>query len=418
MPSNTRLLQGLDMLEINAERLQNNIEQMAQIGADSSGGISRLALTDEDKAGRDLLKTWFEEQGCTVHIDPIGNMFATFSGLDQTLAPVLTGSHNDTQPNGGKFDGTLGVLAGLEIITTLRENGKTLNRDLIVVNWTNEEGSRFSPGCTGSGVWSGKLDCDTMYALTDKTGKTIQEELERIGYLGKEPFPSSDFHAAFELHIEQGPVLDHEKITIGIPEGIVSPHWYRISVTGEANHAGSTPMKGRRDAMYAFSLMCAQIIQTTREFETVVATVGHVEVHPNSLNVIPGQVDYTLDIRGWDQHNTDTVCSRIEKEIEQLAKENDCTVNIDRFWEEERVQFAPHLMDIIEASCKENGISCKRMYSGANHDMIYMNTAAPGAMIFVPSVGGKSHSPLETTSYRDCAAGVNMLLQSILKASK
>jgi len=406
------------MLQINAERLQERLETMAMLGAAASGGVSRLALTDADKTGRELLIRWFEEQGCTMHIDPIGNMFATYPGAKPELNPILTGSHNDTQPDGGKFDGTLGVLAGLEIITTLKENNIQLHRDLIVVNWTNEEGSRFSPGCTGSGVWSGKLDRNTMYALTDGQGKTVKDELARIGFLGDTDFPCRRFHAAFELHVEQGPILDRENITIGIPEGIVSPRWYRVRVTGESNHAGSTPMKGRRDAMYAFSLMCAKAVETAGEFETVVATIGHIEVSPNSLNVIPGQVDFTMDIRGWDTEDTDTACNRIESSLHQIARHNGCDVVVDRFWEEERVVFDPYLMDIIERSCQELGMNCKRMYSGANHDMIYVNMIAPGAMIFVPSVGGKSHSPQEETSYKDCTDGVNVLLQSILKVSK
>lgn len=187
----------------------------------------------------------------------------------------------------------------------------------MVVNWTNEEGSRFSPGCTGSAAWSGKIERDRMYALTDKEGKTLKDELARIGFLGESDFPHKEFHAAFELHIEQGPVLDREKIAIGIPKGIVSPRWYRVKVTGEANHAGSTPMKGRQDAMYAFSLMCAETIETARSFDTVVATIGHLETTPNSLNVIPGQVDFTIDIRGWDVENTDTVCRKIESSLKK-----------------------------------------------------------------------------------------------------
>lgn len=406
------------MLQINAKRLQQRIEAMAALGMGQSGGVSRLALTDMDKAGRELLIKWFEELDCLLHIDPIGNMFFTYPGENQELAPILTGSHNDTQPDGGKFDGTLGVLAGLEVVETLKEKGQKLSRDLIVVNWTNEEGSRFSPGCTGSAVWSKKIDQDTMYTLTDNQGKTVQEELTRIGFLGESDFPRQEFHAAFELHIEQGPVLDHEKITIGIPEGIVSPRWYRVKVRGEANHAGSTPMTGRQDAMYAFARMCTETIETARAFETVVATIGHVETTPNSLNVIPGQVDFTIDIRGWDVENTDTVCSKVESALQEIADQTDCQVEIDRFWEEPRVTFDQGLMDAIEESCKDLNISYKRMYSGANHDMIYVSMIAPGAMIFVPSIGGKSHSPLEDTLYEDCTAGVNTLLHSILKVSQ
>ncbi|WP_051309572.1 M20 family metallo-hydrolase [Desulfogranum japonicum] len=402
-------------ITINSERLQQRLEAMAGIGCTQDGGVSRLALSDADAEGRRILAQWFEEQGCSTHIDPMGNMFFTFAGKDSTLPPLLTGSHNDTQPNGGRFDGTLGILAGLEIISTLRDHGITLQRDLIIVNWTNEEGSRFSPGCTGSGVWAGQLDRKSMYTLCDQSGKKLHQELQRTGFLGNQEFTRKKLHAAVELHIEQGPVLDREGIAIGIPEGIVSPRWYTVQLTGETNHAGSTPMKGRKDALYAFARMCSAIHDVAADADTVVATVGHIQVTPNSLNVIPGKVEFTMDIRGWDVANTDSVCTGIEKRLNELAEETGCSIKIKRFWEEARVDFNPQLLSSIEQVCQERNLSCKRMYSGANHDMIYVSKLGPGAMIFVPSTDGKSHCPQENTRYEDCAAGVNVLLHTLLK---
>lgn len=404
-----------DILTINAARLQARLESMARFGGTSGGGVTRLALSDEDRDGRVQLRAWFEEAGCEVLVDAIGNMFAVYSGQDRTLDPVLTGSHNDTQPRGGRFDGTLGVLAGLEVAATLHDHGIRLQRDLIVANWTNEEGTRFTPGCTGSGVWSGKLALPDMYALQDADGRTVRDELERIGFLGTDQGPAR-LHAAFELHIEQGPVLDREGITIGVPAGIVSPRWYDVDVYGEANHAGSTPMSGRRDAMCAFARMCTFIQDRAAAEEAVVGTVGEVTVHPNSRNVVPEHVHFTIDIRGWDVARTDAVCRDVEAALESIATTEGCTVTYGRTWEEPRADFHPLLCDLIEECAVRLGYANRRMYSGASHDMIYINQVAPGCMIFVPSIGGKSHSEIEDTAYADCAAGTNVLLHCLLEA--
>jgi len=402
-------------ITVNAARLRERLEIMAGFGGTAGGGVTRLALGDEDRDGRRQLEEWFAGAGCEMRVDAIGNMFAVYPGLDRSLDPVLTGSHNDTQPCGGRFDGTLGVIAGLEVVSTLNERGIRLRRDLVVANWTNEEGTRFTPGCTGSGVWAGVLDLEGMYALKDQDGRTLGGELERIGYLGRDQGPGK-LHAAFELHIEQGPVLDRQGLTIGIPEGIVSPRWYDVDVHGEANHAGSTPMAGRRDAVCAFARMCVRIREIASGAGEVVATVGEVAVTPNSRNVVPGHVHFTIDVRGWDVALTDRVCADIEGELSRIAAEDGCSVRFGRTWEAARADFHPALLDLIEDSARELGYSRRRMYSGASHDMIYVNQVAPGAMIFVPSIGGKSHSEIENTSDGDCAAGANVLLRCLLKA--
>ena len=402
------------VIRVNRERLQQRLKDIAEFGKTSGGGVTRIALTDEDKKGREQLVQWFLEEHCEIYIDSVGNIFAVYPGKNRALAPVLTGSHNDTQPNGGRFDGTLGVIAGLEVVSTLRDNNILLERDVIVVNWTNEEGTRFTPGCTGSGVWTGKLDVEAMNLLKDKEGKTFGEELERIGFKGDANFPTLPLHAAFELHVEQGPVLDQQKVTIGIPEGIVSPRWYDVELCGEANHAGSTPMQGRKDALHTFCLMNQGIRDKVLQAEKMVATVGEITVTPNSRNVIPANVHFTIDIRGWDVEKTDAVCSEIESMLEVIALDAGCSVNIQRTWEEKRADFDPKLLKIIETSAKKLDLSYMHMYSGASHDMIYVNQVAPGAMIFVPSIGGKSHSEIEDTSLADCAAGADVLLHCIM----
>ncbi len=390
---------------------------MAGFGKIVGQGITRIALSHEDKLGREQLIRWFGEEQCEVKIDAIGNIFAIRPGKRRELAPVLTGSHNDTQPNGGRFDGTLGVLAGLEILSVLNENNIELERDFIVVNWTNEEGTRFTPGCTGSGVWCGKLEREDMYALQDQTGTSLKQALQEIGFAGDAVGPSLPLHAAFELHVEQGPVLDKEKISIGIPEGIVSPHWYDIEIKGEANHAGSTPMSERRDPLQAFCRMAAEIRRLAVETEHLVATIGELHVNPNSRNVIPGQVRFTVDIRGWNQDATSRVCREVEQVITEISEEENCRVNIQQIWQEQRADFNPRLTKMVEESADKVGLSSKRMYSGASHDMLYINQVAPGAMIFVPSIGGKSHSPSEDTSYDDCAAGADVLLHCIVRTA-
>lgn len=404
-------------IRVNRERLQQRLEEISQFGKTPGGGVTRVALTEEDRQGRNQLIDWLRQEECEVRIDLIGNIFATYPGTDRDLPPVLTGSHNDTQPGGGRFDGTLGVIAGLEVVSTLRENRIRPKRDIIVANWTNEEGSRFTPGCTGSGVWAGKLHVEEMYLLQDQHGKLLGEELTAIGFKGEATGPSLPIHAAYELHVEQGPVLDQRKITIGIPEGIVSPRWYDVEIEGEANHAGSTPMEGRRDALHAFSRIHQQIREIALGVDNLVATIGEVNVSPNSRNVIPAHVHFTIDIRGWNVADADRVCDTIEKSINTIATQEGCTAQIRRTWREDRADFNPDLLDIIAESAEKLGFSSMRMYSGASHDMIYINQVAPGAMIFVPSIGGKSHSEIEMTSYEDCAAGTDVLLHCILHSA-
>lgn len=402
-------------LRTNPERLERFLTKIAAFGATPNGGVTRLALSDEDRDARNQLKAWFEEAGCETHVDRMGNMFFVRPGRNRTLPPVMTGSHCDSQPQGGRFDGILGIIGGLEAVCALNDADITLERDLIVVNWTNEEGSRFTPGTTGSGVFAGKLNPETMYALTDRNGLTFEEELERIGYRGETDFDPRPLHANFEYHIEQGPVLERQEKTIGVPKGIVCLRWYDVEIHGIPNHAGPTPMNERKDAIYAFSRMAGQIFEIGLNSNDVVATVGEVHPSPNSRNVIAGHVHFTIDIRGWNETEADRVCKEIETAISETAKATGCTVDIRQTWAVERAPFHPDLVSLVHEVSGALELPALDMVSGASHDTVYINQFAPSAMIFVPSIGGRSHAEIEETSWKDCAAGADVLLNCILK---
>ncbi|OIQ50610.1 putative hydrolase [Pseudodesulfovibrio hydrargyri] len=402
-------------LKTDPARLERFLTEIAAFGATKNGGVTRLALSDEDRDARNQLKAWFEAAGCETRIDRMGNMFFVRPGKNRALPPVMTGSHCDSQPQGGRFDGILGIIGGLEAVCALNDAGVTLERDLIVVDWTNEEGSRFTPGTTGSGVFAGKLDREAMYALTDREGLTFGGELERIGYKGMEDFDPRPLHANFEYHIEQGPVLERQGKTIGVPKGIVCLRWYDVEITGVPNHAGPTPMNERKDAVYAFARMASDIFEIGLASDNVVATVGEVHPSPNSRNVIAGNLHFTIDVRGWDEGETDRVCADIEKAVRTHAEVTGTTVDIRRTWEVERAPFHPQLVSMIRETAGELGLPALDMVSGASHDTVYINQFAPSAMIFVPSIGGRSHAEVEETSWADCAAGADVLLNCIIK---
>jgi len=402
-------------LRTDPARLTRFLTEIATFGATKNNGVTRLALSDEDRDARDRLREWFEAAGCETRIDRMGNMFFVRPGKNRDLPPVLTGSHCDSQPQGGRFDGILGIIGGLEAVCALNDAGVTLERDLIVVNWTNEEGSRFTPGTTGSGVFAGKLDREAMYALTDRDGLTFGGELERIGYKGAEDFDPRPLHANFEYHIEQGPVLERREKTIGVPKGIVCLRWYDVDIHGVPNHAGPTPMNERRDAVYAFARMASEIFEIGLASDNVVATVGEVHPSPNSRNVIAGHVHFTIDVRGWDEAETDRVCGEIEKCIQTHAEVTGTGADIRRTWEVERAPFNPALVSLVRETADKLGLPALDMVSGASHDTVYINQFAPSAMIFVPSIGGRSHAEVEETSWADCAAGADVLLNCIIK---
>ena len=291
----------LKTLRINGQRLRSTLEEMAKIGATPGGGVQRLTLTDEDKQARDLFIKWLEELELEITIDEMGNIFGKRAGKNNDLPPVMSGSHIDSQPKGGRFDGILGVMGPLEVLRTLRENDIQTERPITIVDWTNEEGSRFAPAMVSSGVWAGALERDYAYGRTDINGLTFRDELERIGYRGKAPARKWPVHAYYEYHIEQGPMLEREGKKIGAPKGILCLHWYDIYLEGEANQVGPTPLAGRHDALCAAAEMILKVNQLPDKMGgNMVATVGEIQNHPNSRNIIPDKVHFTVDIRSWD----------------------------------------------------------------------------------------------------------------------
>ena len=407
-----------NQLRINGKRLQNTLEEMAKIGATPNGGVQRLTLSDEDKQARDLFVKWLKEIDLEVCIDEMGNIFGTRKGKHNNLAPVMSGSHIDSQPKGGRFDGILGVMGALEVMRVLHENHIETQRPITIVAWTNEEGTRFAPAMMCSGVWAGALDKNWIYDRTDINGKRFEDELIRIGYKGKTPAVKSDIHAYYEYHIEQGPVLEKEGKIIGVPKGIVCLHWYDIYLEGEANQVGPTPMEGRHDALCAAAQMILKVNELPDRMNgNLVATVGEIHNQPNSRNIIPDKVHFTVDIRSWDDDLAIKAWDLVKQDFKEIAQQRGCPIQIEETWRVEHSPFDEKLVQNILDTAKNLGYSSLRMVSGAGHDASYMNQIAPTAMIFAPSIGGRSHVEVENTKWEDCEAGANVLLHSILNSA-
>ena len=391
---------------------------MAKIGATPGGGVQRLTLSDEDKRGRDQIVAWMKEIDLAVTIDEMGNIFGRRPGKNDALPPVMSGSHADSQPKGGRFDGILGVMGALEVMRTLHDNNVQTERPLVIVDWTNEEGSRFAPAMVASGVWAGALERDWVYARTDINGKKFGEELERIGYKGKVPARKWPVHAYFEFHIEQGPMLERQKKTIGAPKGILCLHWYDVYLTGEANQVGPTPMEGRHDALCAAAeMILATNTLPDRMGGNMVATVGEIQNKPNSRNIIPDGVHFTVDIRSWDDGHAIRAWERLKGDFHDIADRRGTPIRIDETWRCPHAPFAEPLVKRVLDTAGELGYSSLHMVSGAGHDASYMNQVCPTAMIFVPSIGGRSHVEVENTAWSDCEAGANVLLHALLKTA-
>lgn len=391
---------------------------MAKIGATPGGGVQRLTLSNEDKQARDLFVKWLKELELTITIDEMGNIFGVRSGRNKGLAPVLSGSHIDSQPKGGRFDGILGVMGALEVMRTLHENKIETERPVAIVDWTNEEGSRFAPAMVASGVWAGALDRDWVYNRTDINGLRFEDELIRIGYKGKVPAKKWPVHAYYEYHIEQGPMLEREGKRIGAPKGILCLHWYDVYLEGEANQVGPTPMEGRHDALCAAAEMILKVNQLPgRMGGNLVATVGEIQNYPNSRNIIPDKVHFTVDIRSWDDNLALRAWDLLKKDFEQLAGSRGCPIRIEETWRVEHSPFAEKLVRNVLDAASELGYSSLKMVSGAGHDASYLNQIAPTSMIFVPSIGGRSHVEVEKTTWEDCEAGANVLLHCLLKSA-
>ncbi len=402
-----------DSLSINIDRLLGRLADLAAIGAiEGTEGCARLALTDEDKAGRDLVVTWMRDLGLDITIDGIGNVIAVMPGEG---APVMCGSHIDTVRTGGRYDGNLGVLAGLEIIETIQTAGVTPSRPLAVGFFTDEEGSRFAPDMLGSLVYVGGMPLEEALDIVGIDGAIVGAELERIGYDGSAPLPGLVPHAFVELHIEQGPILEIEGVTVGAVEGVQGISWTEVVVTGQSNHAGTTPIRLRRDPGFV-AASCAQF---ARELaldmgDPHVATVGRFELHPNLVNVVAASATFTVDLRNTDEARLQESERRFLEFLHDTAEAEGCTVATRTLARFEPVDFDPRVVALVEQTARSLGHSVRRLPSGAGHDAQMMARICPTAMVFTPSQNGISHNPAEYTDPADLEAGANVLLHTMI----
>ncbi len=403
-------------IRIDGNRLWQSLMELAKIGATEKGGVCRLALTDLDRQARDLFRTWSEAAGCTITVDRMGNIFARRPGKDNSLPPVMTGSHIDTQPTGGKFDGNYGVLAGLEVIRTLNDFNYETTRPIEVVVWTNEEGSRFAPAMVASGVFAGAFDLDYGLSRKDVDGKTMGEELERIGYAGEAACGGRPVAAFFEAHIEQGPILEAENKTIGVVQGVQGIRWYEITVTGQEAHAGPTPMPRRKDALLGASRMVQAVNRIgLSNLPNACATVGMLQVSPNSRNVIPGKVFFTVDLRHPDAEVLKAMGEAAKAEFEKIAREIGLDLDFKEIWYSPPVKFADECVAAVAKAAEDLGFSSRPIISGAGHDSVYLSRVAPTAMVFVPCKDGISHNEIEDAKPEELAAGCDVLLRAIIE---
>lgn len=394
---------------VDADRLQRRLDDLATIGPIEGGGSCRLALTDDDREGRDLVVTWMQDLGLRVEVDVIGNVFGTWDVGDG--APVMTGSHIDTVRTGGRFDGNLGVLAGLEVIETLQRAGLTPDRPITVAFFTNEEGARFQPDMLGSLVHVGGLAVEDALDTRAIDGARLGDELDRIGYAGSLPCPAPAPHAFVELHVEQGPVLEAESITIGVVTGVQGISWQEVTITGQSNHAGTTPMALRHDPAYVAAAIAVHLRSLATEFGgDQVCTVGKVDLHPNLINVVPASATLTLDVRNTDEDLLREAERRISSHLDQLATDEGVDITVRRLARFEPVEFDDDVVELVERTARRLGHSTRRLPSGAGHDAQMLARVCPTAMIFTPSVAGISHNPAEFTSLTDIAAGADVLL--------
>lgn len=404
--------------KINAERLWDSLMEMAKIGATPKGGVCRLTLTDLDRQSRDLFCEWCRAEGMDIRVDKVGNILARRPGRDPDRAPVSTGSHLDTQPTGGRFDGVYGVLAGLEVVRSLNEQDIETDAPVEVIVWTNEEGSRFSPAMMGSGVYGEAFTLQEVLDKRDIDGKRFGDELARIGYDGDLDPTAHEMSAYFEAHIEQGPILEAAGLPVGVVTGAQGQRWYEITVTGMEAHAGPTPMAIRRDALVGASKIIQRVNEIGHDHQpNACATVGFIQSKPNSRNVIPGEVFLTVDMR----HPVDETLSRMDADLKAfcnaLAESANLTVDVKDFWYFPPTPFDAELVARVAEGTRAHGYETQEIVSGAGHDAVYVATKVPTAMIFTPCEDGISHNEIENAAPEDLAAGCNVLYHAMLETA-
>ena len=407
---------AITRLRIDGDRLWASLMELAQIGATPKGGVCRIALTDLDRQGRDLVTRWAREAGMSVTVDKIGNVFMRRPGRNPALPPVMTGSHIDTQPTGGKFDGNYGVLAGIEVVRTLNDHGIETEAAIEVAFWTNEEGSRFVPVMMGSGVFAKAFTLEHAYAARDTDGKTVREELERIGYIGEQEPGDHPIGSYFEAHIEQGPVLEDADVTIGVVQGVLGIRWFDCTVTGMEAHAGPTPMALRRDALQVATLLMQDVVASAlRHGPHGRGTVGMVQVHPNSRNVIPGRVKFSIDLRNSTDALVDQQVAEVHALAARLSTESGMAITIEPVSSYAAQPFDACCVQAVQRAAEQLGLSHMPVVSGAGHDAIYAGQLAPAGMIFIPCKDGISHNEIEDAKPVHITAGCNVLLHAMLE---
>jgi N-carbamoyl-L-amino-acid hydrolase len=404
---------------VNGDRLWESIMEMAKIGPGVAGGNNRQTLTDDDAKGRELFKSWCEKEGLAMGLDTMGNMFARREGTDPNALPVMVGSHLDTQPTGGKYDGVLGVLGGLEIIRTLNDLDIKTKHPIEIVNWTNEEGTRFAPPMLSSGVFASMHTEEWAYNREDSEGKKFGDELKRIGWRGEEPVGERKLHAFYELHIEQGPILEDENVDIGVVTHGQGLNWLQVTLVGKESHTGSTPMPKRVNA----GLGMARITQLVDEIALshaphAVGAIGHIDVYPNSRNIIPGKVVFTVDFRHPNKEVIQDMEDRMRKGAADIAEKIGLTMDIEKVGNFDPVEFDKDCVEKVRDAAKTLGYSHMNIVSGAGHDACWINRVAPTAMIMCPCVDGLSHNEAEEITKEWSTAGADVLFHAVVNTAE
>ena len=406
-------------MRINADRLWDSLMEMAKIGPGVAGGNNRQTLTDDDAKGRALFQDWCEAAGCTMGLDTMGNMFAQFEGTDPDALPVYVGSHLDTQPTGGKYDGVLGVLGGLEILRSLNDLGVKTKHPIVVTNWTNEEGTRFAPAMLASGVFAGMHTEEWAYAREDAEGKTFGDELARIGWRGDEPVGERKMHAFFELHIEQGPILEAENIEVGVVTHGQGLNWTQVTITGRDAHTGSTPMPMRKNAGLGLARMLELVDEIAwSHAPDAVGAAGHIDVSPNSRNVIPGKVVFTVDFRSPQLDVINDMVARFRVGAQKIADDMGLGVEFEKVGGFDPVEFDEGCVTAVRNAAERLGYTHRDLVSGAGHDACWINRMAPTAMVMCPCVDGLSHNEAEEISKDWAAAGADVLMHAVLETAE